>query len=74
MRSLLYTVVVVAFSISLMPLTEERKCQITTEVFWVFFLSRLVLDASLIYCFVLFLFFSMCLAKFVKVPVQDSTG
>ena len=33
MRSLLYTVVVVAFSISLMPLIEERKCQIKTEVF-----------------------------------------
>ena len=37
MRSLLYPVVVVAFSISLMPLTEERKCQITTEVFFIFF-------------------------------------
>ena len=39
MRSLLYTVVVVAFSIPLMPLTEERKCQITTEVFWFLFFS-----------------------------------
>ena len=33
MRILLYTVVVIAFSVLLMPLAEERKCHITTEVF-----------------------------------------